>query len=109
MYVLLNSNPKFSALYLINPTSKLALWATITLSPTNSITFGITLSIVSASFTISSVMFVTSTTRGGIGFSGFTKHSKVSITSPFFTFIIPNSVIFSVNLEIPVVSISSTQ
>ena len=54
-------------------------------------------------------MFVTSTTLCGIGFSGFTKHSNSSITSPFLTFIIPTSVIFSVVIEIPVVSKSSTQ
>ena len=92
-----------------NPTSKLALCATIIESPTNSKIFGNTLSIVSASFTISSVMFVTSTTLCGIGFSGFTNISNSSITSPFFTFIIPTSVIFSVVIEIPVVSKSNTQ
>ena len=54
-------------------------------------------------------MLVTSTTLGGIGFSGFTKHENSSITSPFFTFIIPTSVIFSVLNESPVVSKSSTQ
>ena len=89
--------------------SKSALCATNTLSPTNSKNLGITLSIVSASFTISSVMLVTSTTFWGIGFSGFTKHENSSITSPFFTFIIPISVIFSVLKENPVVSKSKTQ
>ena len=54
-------------------------------------------------------MFVTSTTLCGIGFSGFTNISNSSITSPFFTFIIPTSVIFSVVIEIPVVSKSNTQ
>ena len=67
------------------------------------------MSIVSASFTMSSVIFVTSTTLGGIGFSGFTKQLNSSITSPFFIFIIPTSVIFSVLGENPVVSKSSTQ
>ena len=58
---------------------------------------------------MSSVIFVTSTTLCGIGFSGFTKHSNSSITSPFLTFIIPISVIFSVLKDKPVVSKSSTQ
>ena len=89
--------------------SKSALCATNTESPTNSSILGITLSIVSASFTISSVIFVTSTTLWGIGFSGFTKQENSSITSPFFTFIIPTSVIFSVLNEKPVVSMSNTQ
>ena len=108
--MLSKDNPNCFALYFKKPTSKSALCATITLSPTNSNTFGITLSIVSASFTMSSVMFVTSTTLCGIGFSGFTKHSNSSITSPFsFIFIIPISVIFSVLNERPVVSKSNTQ
>ena len=85
------------------------MWATITESPKNSNILGNTISIVSASFTMSSVIFVTSTILGGIGFSGFTKHEKLSITSPFLTFIIPTSVIFSVLGEKPVVSKSSTQ
>ena len=38
-----------------------------------------------------------------------TKQENSSITSPFFTFIIPTSVIFSVLNESPVVSKSSTQ
>ena len=59
------------------------------ISTTSNVRLGITLSIVSASFTISSVIFVTSTTLGGIGFSGFTKHENSSITSPSFSFIIP--------------------
>ena len=79
------------------------------LSPINSIILGNILSIVSASFTMSSVIFVTSTTRCGIGFSGFTKHENSSNTSPFFIFMIPISVIFSVLNEKPVVSKSSTQ
>ena len=79
------------------------------LSPINSIILGNILSIVSASFTMSSVIFVTSTTRWGIGFSGFTKHENSSSTSPFLIFIIPISVIFSVLKENPVVSKSSTQ
>ena len=64
---------------------------------------------VSASFTMSSVICVTSTTLDGIGFSGLTKHSNSSMTSPFLIFIIPTSVIFSVIGEKPVVSKSSTQ
>ena len=63
----------------------------------------------SASFTISSVIFVTSVTLSGICFSGFTNVLNSPITSPFFTFIIPTSVIFSVTAENPVVSKSSTQ
>ena len=58
---------------------------------------------------MSSVIFVTSTTLGGIGFSGFTKQLNLSITSPSLTFITPISVIFSVRGENPVVSRSSTQ
>ena len=58
---------------------------------------------------MSSVIFVTSTTLCGIGFSGFTKQENSSSTSPFFIFIIPTSVIFSVLKESPVVSKSSTQ
>ena len=109
-YVFSKVNPNCFALYFKNPTSKSALWATITLSPIKSKTFGITLSIVSASFTMSSVIFVTSTTLCGIGFSGFTKHSNSSITSPCsFIFIIPISVIFSVLNDNPVVSKSNTQ
>ena len=44
-----------------------------------------------------------------MGFSGFTKQENSSRTSPFFIFIIPISVIFSVLKEKPVVSKSSTQ
>ena len=109
IYVFSRLSPNCFALYFKNPISKSALCATSTLSPTNSNTFGNTLSIVSASLTMSSVILVTSTTLGGIGFSGFTKHENSSITSPFFTFIIPTSVIFSVLKESPVVSKSSTQ
>ena len=108
-YVLFNSYPNCEALYFKNPISKSALCATKIESPTNSNILGNTLSIVSASFTISSVILVTSTTFCGIGFSGFTKQENSSITSPFFTFIIPTSVIFSVLNESPVVSKSSTQ
>ena len=108
-YVLLSSYPNCLALYFKNPISKSALCATNTESPTNSNILGNTLSIVSASFTMSSVMFVTSTTFCGIGFSGFTKQENSSITSPFFIFIIPTSVIFSVLKESPVVSKSNTQ
>ena len=87
----------------------MALCATIIESPKNSNILGNTLSIVSASFTISSVILVTSTTLCGIGFSGFTKQLNSSITFPSLTFIIPTSVIFSVTAENPVVSKSSTQ
>ena len=62
MYVGLNSSPNWSALCLIKPISKVALCATRTVSFTKSKTFGKTLSIVSASLTISFVIFVTSTT-----------------------------------------------
>ena len=62
IYVLFNFNPNAVALYFRKPISKSALCATKTLSPTNSSTLGNTLSIVSASFTISSVILVTSTT-----------------------------------------------
>ena len=96
-------------LYFKNPISKSALCATRTLSPTNSITFGNISSILGASFTISSVILVTSTTLCGIGFSGFTNVLNSSIISPFLTFIIPISVIFSVLNENPVVSKSKTQ
>ena len=58
---------------------------------------------------MSSVIFVTSETLCGICFSGLTKQLNSSITSPFFTFIIPISVIFSVFAEKPVVSKSNTQ
>ena len=108
-YVLSNFRPSFSQLYFIKLVSKSALCATKTESPKNSKTFGISSSIVGASFTISSVMFVISWTLIGIGFSGFTNVSNVSITSPFLTFIIPISVIFSVLKDIPVVSKSNTQ
>ena len=109
MYVGLNSSPNWSALCLIKPISKVALCATRTVSFTKSKTFGKTLSIVSASLTISFVIFVTSTTLCGISFSGFTKHSNSPSLSPFLTFIIPNSVILSVFFESPVVSISKTE
>ena len=109
IYVFSNEYPSSPALYFKKPMSKSALCATSTLSPMNSIIFGNTLSIVSASFTISSVMFVTSTTLCGIGFSGLTKQENSSITSPFFIFIIPISVIFSVLNENPVVSKSKIQ
>jgi len=85
------------------------LCATITESPINFNAFGRILSIVGASLTISSVIWVTSITFCGIGFSGLTNVENSSITSPFFTFIIPISVIFSVLNEIPVVSRSNTQ
>ena len=109
IYVFSKLYPYSSKLCFKNPISKSALCATNTLSPIKSIILGITLSIVSASFTISSVIWVTSTTSWGIGFSGFTKHSNSSTTSPFLIFIIPTSVIFSVLNESPVVSKSSTQ
>ena len=79
------------------------------LSPKNSKTFGNILSIVSASFTISSVILVTSETLSGICLSGFTKQLNSSITSLFLTFIIPISVILSFDAENPVVSKSNTQ
>jgi len=108
----LKSYPKAFAFCFKNPTSKFALCATITVSfwsPKNSKTFGKILSIVSASFTISSVIFVTSDTLSGICLSGFTKQLNSSITSLFLTFIIPISVILSFEAENPVVSKSSTQ
>ena len=108
-YVFPSFNPNNVQLYFKNPISKSALCATRTLSPTNSITFGNISSILGASFTISSVILVTSTTLCGIGFSGFTNVLSSSITSPFLTFIIPISVIFSVLNEKPVVSKSKTQ
>ena len=108
-YVFSNLYPNTDALCFKNPISKSALWATKTLSPTNSNIFGNTSPILGASFTISSVICVTSTTLSGIGFSGFTNVSKLSITSPFLYFIIPTSVIFSVLKENPVVSKSRTQ
>ena len=64
---------------------------------------------VSAPFTISSVILVTSTTLCGIDFCGFTKVLNLSITLPSLIFIIPISVIFSVLGENPVVSKSKTQ
>ena len=83
--------------------------ATKTESPKNSKTLGNISSIVGASFTISSVICVISCTLIGIGFCGFTKDENSSITSPFFIFMIPISVIFSVLNEIPVVSKSKIQ
>ena len=108
MYSLSIVSPSSSALYFKNPTSKSALCATSFKSPINSRNLGITLSIVSASFTISSVICVISTIFCGIGISGFTKHSNVSTISPSFTLTAPISVIFSVLKESPVVSISNT-
>ena len=90
----------------------MALCATITVSfwsPKNSNIFGNTCSIVSASFTMSSVILVTSETLSGICLSGFTKQLNLSITSLFLTFIIPISVILSFVAENPVVSKSNTQ
>ena len=109
IYVKSNSYPSSLATYFKKPISNLALCATRTLPLINSNNSGNTCSIFSASLTMSSVIFVTSTTLGGIGFSGFTKQLNLSITSPSFTFITPISVIFSVRGEKPVVSKSSTQ
>ena len=108
MYSLSIFNPKFSALYFKKPTSKSALCATSFRSPIKFKNLGITLSMVSASFTMSSVIFVISVILYGIGISGFTKHSNVSIISLFLTLTAPISVIFSVLKESPVVSISKT-
>ena len=56
IYVLSKLYPYSAKLCFKNPISKSALCATKTLSPIKSIILGITLSIVSASFTISSVI-----------------------------------------------------
>ena len=63
----------------------------------------------SASFTISSVIFVTSVTLSGMCLSGFTNSLNSPITSPDLYFITPISVIRSFVAENPVVSKSSTQ
>ena len=81
IYVFPSFSPNSEQLCFKNPISKSALCATKTLLPTNSKTFGKISSIVGASFTISSVMLVTSTTLCGIGFSGLTNVLNSSITS----------------------------
>ena len=54
-------------------------------------------------------MPVTSTTLGGIDFSGLTKQLNLSMTLPSWYYITPISVIFSNLGEKPVVSKSNTQ
>ena len=66
-------------------------------------------SILGASATISSVIWVNSWTLNGIGFSGFTKVVYSSIISPFLTLHTATSVIPSVSGLNPVVSKSKTQ
>ena len=92
----------------MNPTSKLALWATSTASFANSRNCGRITSIFGYSITISSVILVSLVISKGIGLSGFTKVLNLSIILPLTTFTAPISMILSFMALNPVVSISNT-
>ena len=104
--VRLYSTPILSQTALINDVSNGALWATTTAPSTNSRKSFTASSSSGASLTIPSLIPVSSTIFSGIGFSGLTKVSNVSTTTPFLIFTAPISVIFSFCAESPVVSIS---
>ena len=92
----------------MKPASNFALCATRILPLIKSKNFGRTVSIFSASFTISFVIAVSSVISFGISLSGFTKYENLSITLLFFIFTAPISIILSVKGSKPVVSISNT-
>ena len=107
--VFFTSMPHFrSAFRRIKPVSKLALCATSTASWQNSRNLGKISVMTGASATISFVMPVSLVISAGMGRSGFTKVLKRSIILPSTTFTAPISVMLSVSLESPVVSISNT-
>ena len=98
----------FSAKWPINPTSKLALWATRTASPTNSRNCGRITSIFGYGSTMESLIPVSFSISKGMGTSGFTKVENLSVILPSTTFTAPISIIlFFLGLK-PVVSISNT-
>ena len=92
----------------INPVSNPALCATKTDPSQNFKNCGRISSIVPASFTISSVIVVSWVILYGIGRSGLTNSLNVSLISPSTTLTAPISIIRSLTLLNPVVSISNT-
>ena len=92
-----------------NPTSNLALWATITLSPMKSRRVPSKASIRGAGITMASVIPVRMVMKGGMPQPGFTRVWKVPMHSPPRYLAAPISVIRSCSAEPPVVSKSMTQ
>ena len=101
-------SPSRSQFFRTKEVSNSALCATRYEPDTKSRNLGSTVSIGSASITMSSVIEVSCVILNGIGKPGFTKAENLSTIAPSLILTAPNSIILSETADRPVVSRSNT-